>query len=286
MKKYHKEDFITFRENIMIKKKYVDAGVVETSHTHGFIELVYVVGGQSVQYINGKSFEAKKGDMFFIDYNQVHSYDSQANSFSYVEILIDPKILSVEFSNVETIMAVFTTAIFNEFNFPESNFIQCVHFREEKRNEIESIINSMIFEFENKQIGYISILSGYTRVLFSLFLRMSNESSRNEKKYVNGVLPEIVEYVNQHCCEKISLNELASRCFYNPSYFSHVFKKSCGKSLSRYIKEQRIRHAIELLQTTDYSVATIGQMVGYEDKAFFHKKFKEITGKTPSAFRK
>jgi YesN/AraC family two-component response regulator len=65
-----------------------------------------------------------------------------------------------------------------------------------------------------------------------------------------------------------------------------VFKKYCGKSLSNYVKERRILHAVELLQTTDYSVATIGQMVGYEDKAFFYKKFKEITGETPTAFRK
>ena len=288
MFQYTKNDFINPKENIVIQKKTVDTDLCEQSHTHEFVELVYVLDGYSVQYVNGMEFKVQKGDMFFVDYNQAHSY--KAKEYSYVDILIDPRIISNEFTDITTIMEIISFSIFNDFDRSEFNSTQCVHFSGEECCEVESIINNMILEFEHKQLGYVSMLSGYIRVLFSLFLRGLSKKEikkgRNDEKYIKSILPEILEYINQHFNEKLSLNELAGKCFYNPTYFSHAFKKYCGKSLSCYIKEKRIYAVIDLLQTTDYSVETISCMVGYTDKSSFYRQFHEITGQLPADFRK
>ena len=57
-------------------------------------------------------------------------------------------------------------------------------------------------------------------------------------------------------------------------------------TLISYIQKKRIDEAVRLLRETDISVEEICRRVGYSEKKHFYKKFHEITGTTPSAFRK
>ena len=176
-------------------------------------------------------------------------------------------------------------AMFSEFVPTERASVQLVHFSGNDMVVIEELIENMLQEFEGKKVGYLSVLSGYARVLFSLLLRKLVGEGKKKGEVGTKITPDVIEYINKHCNEKLSLEELAQRCFYNPTYFSHAFKKYCGKNLSQYIKERRISNAIELLEATDMSIGKIGVNVGYDDKAFFYKVFKEITGKTPASYR-
>ncbi len=285
MRLYSKENVISPDENIKLEKKSATKETKETEHTHSFVEIVYVFSGRSRQSIDGFEFEAKRGDLFFVNYNQVHSFTVAEEPFVYVDILIDPRIISEELLNTDNIFEIFAISMFSEFAPAGDNRVQHVHFSKNELLEIETLINNMIYEFQMKRRGYVSVLSGYTKVLLFLLLRVMGESVGDDEKYLRSLLPEILEYINAHCNEKISLTELADKCFYNPSYFSHAFKKYCGKSLSQYIKEKRIENAVELLRSTDYSVSRIAELVGYEDKALFYKMFREITGETPSSIR-
>ena len=53
-----------------------------------------------------------------------------------------------------------------------------------------------------------------------------------------------------------------------------------------YLRKLRINHAIDLLTTTDQSIATIAQKCGFSDSAHLIKLFKNETGYTPSKYRK
>lgn len=284
MYKFKKEQFLNPRENIMLAQKTLDANKAQNEHTHDFVELVYIMEGSSVQKIDGMKFKASKGDMLFINYNQVHSIVAET-TLTYVDILLTPAFMSEELLNVENIFEIFAISLFKEFVSPSDENIQLVHFDGAEAIDIETIIKDMINEFGNKKTGYISILSGYMRVLFSKLLRQLKGSDEESTKYMTNITPDIMEYIDKHCYEKISLSQLAQRCFYTPSYFSHAFKKYCGQSLSEYVKKKRIKYAIELLENTDYTVTQISEMVGYNDKTFFYKVFKEAIGKSPAEYR-
>ena len=72
----------------------------------------------------------------------------------------------------------------------------------------------------------------------------------------------------------------------NPAYFSTLFKKKTGSSFIQYLTAFRMKKAIELLRTTDYSVEKIAEEVGYSNPNYFVKVFKKQMGKTISDFRK
>ena len=54
----------------------------------------------------------------------------------------------------------------------------------------------------------------------------------------------------------------------------------------RYLTEIRIKNAIELLKSTNYSVEKIAQMVGYSSRSQFCKNFKSVKNRTVSEYMK
>ncbi len=59
-----------------------------------------------------------------------------------------------------------------------------------------------------------------------------------------------------------------------------------GKTPMRYLAEWRMQEASDMLRTTDASMATIAEKVGYGSEMAFHKAFRKITGETPGKVRR
>ena len=97
---------------------------------------------------------------------------------------------------------------------------------------------------------------------------------------------EVVEYIDSHYAESMSVAELSERFYLSPSYFAHVFKARTGKGIIEYVNDLRISHARSLLVGEALSVAEIAHRVGFPDGNYFSRKFKEVTGQTPLAYRK
>ncbi len=145
----------------------------------------------------------------------------------------------------------------------------------------ERICDSMYEEVKKRDFGYKGILSSYLQVLISLMLRES------EKKVSKKRLPsEVIEYIDAHIYESVTIEEIAKNSYYNPAYLSRVFKECYGMSIKDYINEKRISKAISLLLETSMSVAEIAAQVGYTNKNQFYKNFEYITGKSPADVQK
>ena len=86
--------------------------------------------------------------------------------------------------------------------------------------------------------------------------------------------------------ETVTVASLAKACFLSHGRFSHLFKESMGTSPMRYITEQRIKRAGELLAETEFSVNEIGAMVGFTDQNYFSRMFRKCTGLSPLSYRK
>lgn len=84
----------------------------------------------------------------------------------------------------------------------------------------------------------------------------------------------------------IKLEELARTAGFSYAYFSSLFKKETGKTLSDYIQMVRIETAKKLLVEKDRSIGEIAEMVGYNDIKFFTKQFKKTLGVSPNEYRK
>ena len=84
---------------------------------------------------------------------------------------------------------------------------------------------------------------------------------------------------------RINLSLLARRMASNETYVSKAINTGLGMSFSTFINEQRVQHALRMMQETDLNILDIALQSGFNSKASFNRVFKEHQKVTPSAAR-
>lgn len=93
-------------------------------------------------------------------------------------------------------------------------------------------------------------------------------------------------YIEKNKGVQIKLEELAKSVGFSYTYFSYLFKKETGKTLTEYIQMVRIETAKKLLVEKERNVSEVAELVGYSDIKFFTKQFKKALGVSPNEYRK
>lgn len=100
------------------------------------------------------------------------------------------------------------------------------------------------------------------------------------------IFEQIEAFIRQHISEDVTLQMVADRFFYNPSYLSRLFKSKLRKNYMTFVTEIRIQAAQEYLRDSRYLVTEICGMCGYKSYKHFVKTFRSLVGMTPTDYRK
>jgi AraC-like DNA-binding protein/PAS domain-containing protein len=101
-----------------------------------------------------------------------------------------------------------------------------------------------------------------------------------------GALRRVCEFVESHLEGGINLETLAAEARLSVYHFARAFKLSTGVSPLRYVLEQRVKRARQLLMQTDLPLSAIACAVGFFDQGHFSRQFRSLVGTTPSSFRR
>lgn len=93
-----------------------------------------------------------------------------------------------------------------------------------------------------------------------------------------------IDYLKSRLDKEVTVAECAAHVYLSASYFSSLFKKVTGQTLTQYVSSERIRKAKAML-VEGVPVQEIAAAVGYEERRYFSDMFKRVTGMTPSEFR-
>ncbi len=93
-------------------------------------------------------------------------------------------------------------------------------------------------------------------------------------------------YIKKYYRNRITLKDVANIIHLNPVYLSILFKKETGQGFVDYLMSYRVEQSKTYLVNNKYSIAQISEMVGYGDSRHFSRKFRQITGYTPTEYRK
>lgn len=99
------------------------------------------------------------------------------------------------------------------------------------------------------------------------------------------LLHQVLRYLNEHCAEDISINQVAAEFHITPSYLAHWFKRCTGLSPWNYVILRRLQRA-NVLMTKGYSAEDACYRVGFDNYANFFRLYKKHTGISPSEFKK
>ena len=247
-------------------------------HIHDFVELVYVLGGEALETINGIDYELKRGDLLIMDYGCNHTV-KVLNNFTYMNILVYPNIHE-------------TTRIFFQKSFldlteqvitalPQDKKHEKVTFLGKERIRIERLLEDLLQEQIEKRTLSDIMKESY---MISLLVEVRRKQSENFDKRLES-FDEILLYIDNNILEKISMEDFARKFFYNPTYFSRLFKRKTGESFKSYVYRKRMEKAANLLITSDHAIEEIINLLGYESRSSFFRNFYKIYGMTPTEYR-
>lgn len=100
------------------------------------------------------------------------------------------------------------------------------------------------------------------------------------------LIHSVLSYMNEHFTEDILMKELAALVDMSEKYFIRYFHFHIGITPKQYLVELRMKRAIELLSSTNCSIAEIASELGYSDQYCFSKAFRKYYGEAPSTFRR
>ncbi len=104
------------------------------------------------------------------------------------------------------------------------------------------------------------------------------------KKYSPLIQKAIIRIESDLTCD-LSLSAIAKHNNVSPNYFSVIFKKETGQTLTEYVISKRIAYAKLLLKNTNLQIQTVAQHCGILDFHYFCRIFKRATGITPTQYR-
>jgi transcriptional regulator of acetoin/glycerol metabolism len=101
-----------------------------------------------------------------------------------------------------------------------------------------------------------------------------------------GALRRVREYVDAHMHENLDVGTLALHAGISRYHFFRAFKASVGMPPHRYVLEQRVRRAAELIERSEQPLTSIALSLGFADQSHFSRSFHALVGLTPSQFRR
>ncbi len=96
---------------------------------------------------------------------------------------------------------------------------------------------------------------------------------------------EAVNFIAQNYHRDIDVQQVASACNLNRTYFGRLFRQVMGSTPQEYLIRFRLAKSMELMRTADYSIGQIAAMVGYPNPLHFSKVFKKEIGVSPRTWR-
>ena len=253
-------------------------------HNHDFVELCLVEQGAGFHYINDWVGQVEQGDLFLLPVGVSHVFRPFSADRSHALIVLNCIFESQALASQMSWLSM-DSPLYNVL-FRGETTPQWLRFHDEE-DKIHRLLDLAYLEYYQRIANHEAMLVNLlSQVLINLERMHCGDElvlpARGESRYG---MSDIIQYIQNHSHERVSLKETAERVFMSPSHFQQQFKQTTGQTFNQYVQHSRIRRSCELLKTTDYTIQQIAQQSGYQDMKHYHALFRRITGLTPRVYR-
>lgn len=269
------------------------SGVTEgfrSLHWHNEMEICYIKSGYGKYLINGNEYTFKQGDLFIINNDEIHvCYDD--HDLTMQVILFDPTLIwsgGSNFLDYEYVRPFFET---------DGHFSNKLLMDDDSIPLITDVLNEIEQEYVCESKGHELMIKALLMKLMTLITRYTvqdtfpgSDSVATERQTISSVandhIKDVIEYIEHHYTEAITLNDLADIGQMSIPYLSSSFKALSGVSPIDYTIRIRLSAAKKELTHTDHSILSIAQNCGFNSLSNFNHLFKSFVGMSPRDYRK
>lgn len=258
-------------------------------HTHDYLELGYVVNGEFSQVIEGRTVTFRKGEFCLIDTSSLH-YDKLEGTSEVLFFGISNRMFDngLQGGTGATILSDFM----KEALMLQKENNQYIRFAPDPRHRqvvsrmntiLETLIRELLYQEAGTEYVTFGMLSRLLHFLTTDYeFTLTREQVRQRTRMAGD---EVLEYIEEHFSD-LSIATLEARFHYNADYFNRLVARRKGMTYSEYVQKLRLERAVRLLEETDAGIDDIIHEVGYNNKGYFYKLFKEQYGCTPAEWRR
>ena len=272
-------------ENKFPFSMYATAGggrLVNTRTHKSSMEILEVMHGDVLVQIGTETVEASAGDFIYVPPTMVYRVDAITEKASVRGMIFDTSILEANMEN-------FDAEVFYMFYLQSKNKIAPFKSGHPVHDTLRRYMQDSYDEYAGKDVCYKLPIRANIYLMMTVLLRYycgsKDESDRMIYHNVLRLRP-VIEYIDEHYCEKIYIEKLADMITVSSDYFTKMFKDSIGKTPIEYINSLRVNEAMRQLSETDRSMAEIADEIGFCNPNYFHKIFKQYMNVSPLAYRK
>jgi AraC-like DNA-binding protein len=259
-------------------------------HGHDFYELVLLRSGAGMHLHGRHEYPVYSGDCFIVTPGQTHGYITRTrlaitNVIFYEECLAPYANLLAELPGFTGFFAV--EPLFRG----ETSFRHKLHLSVPQLREALGWCDRIRAELRQRRPGCHMAALAHFLQLVVFISRVYGDAARsgqtmNDLPGKQKVVGEAIAHLEANSTRGVSVPELARGLFLSQSRLQHLFKETTGMSLLEYLLQVRIDHACALLRDTRLPIVHIAGQVGFHDRAYFTRQFRNRTGETPMHYRR
>lgn len=253
------------------------------THMHEFHEIVYIHKGKGSFFIDNTLYEMNKGDLFLIPNDTIH------HAVPNEEDLVTSSVIFFSPAFIQTL------SVEEDFSylFIVEKIKKHKHYKMTLQESQQQTMNSYLVEMDKElkemKTGALHAAILITHQILLSLTRWSVEFFKDsyvDDRFRRYWLNEIFAYMEKNIHGNLSQELLAKMAHVSTAHFSRVFKDVTGMNFTVYLNKKRTFKAKELLRNTDYPVAAVAELSGFDSTPHFYRTFKKYVGTTPSQYRR
>lgn len=284
---------LIFRGNVNVIEKFLTHFHI---HWHNYIEIISIPSNAENADKNNIESDSENDSYLYVTINQKTYHLKRGD----VLIIWPGELHEIVRGNGDDIFGLqFSPALINErpeFSSHYNNFRKHHHIKYSSNKDITQEISSSINEIINfsKTDDYYKgvniIICIYKCFLaFARYVNMIDSQDSITSPIINSEtiskINSACNYINNNCCQDLTLDYVASFAGFSSYYFSRMFKQVTSCSFVEYVTNQRIRHAQQLLSDSSHTITEVAYLSGFKSIATFNRVFKNHKGYSPREFR-
>lgn len=159
---------------------------------------------------------------------------------------------------------------------------QPIYMPASKKNAVETLFTALVDSQRKDPLRLV----GLAMILLDEIIQTSKTRiSVGNNRVRDFYMKEAMGYIDANFQHDISIEDIATACGINRSYFGRIFKETFGKSPQQFLIQYRMTKAAELLKDSRIPISEVGHSVGYENQLNFSRAFKNYYGISPNKYR-
>lgn len=253
------------------------------SHSHDYLEMVYMCQGSTTHRINGETVELKQGELLFLNPRSTQEILPAGKNDIAINFIIRPEFFATTMTMINEEKTPLRDFLMNSFSM-SGNDPHYMHFAVNDVVPIQNLIENLVWTLLNEQNNKRSTNQITMGLLFLQLINFSEHLTFGKQNDQQRLTLSIYRYIEAHYRDG-DLTSLAEKELYDIFAMSRLIKQLTGKTYTQLVQTKRLTQAAFLLKNTSMPVSEVGHEVGYENLSYFHRLFTKTYRLRPKQYR-